>query len=291
MIRWEPELLARVVADALDRAPRAAEQYRRAAEPLYALDAAQRASAFYRLDGEFAADLGIARVIEQAITRARFPGREISGLRLAPAARSRDEMADLIGSRVEIRLRPTRFQNLDGLARLLDHELRHIADLLDPEFGYDGAREVGIESGPEALVRDRYRALWCASIEARLNRTAAARLPELATLFGVERREFERVDNFLRSCRPTHAQLRACAEQPQELAALIPGLRAPAVTAARTRCPLCRMPAFPSARQATDLPPWAVVAVRAQLESWSPEDGLCDRCRELVLSDGGSPCP
>lgn len=294
---WEPDLLSRVVADELGRLaaagrPRLAARYRAAAEPLYAGDPDRRAGAFHRLDLATAERLEIDGTLRVEIAAAGWRTGRPAEVLLAPASREADEGADVTrtadgAGRVEIRLRPSRFADRGGLALFLRHELEHACDLLDPGFGYAGDRTVA-GAASENLVRDRYRALWCAAIDLRLHRagripasSAAQRLDAAVTLLALPADRAEELRRTLEGARPGHGFLLARALSPHE-----PDPRR-AAHAARGRCPLCEMPAHGGCRPAGDLPAAVLGAIRAESPDWRPGDGLCDRCREVYLVLGG----
>lgn len=304
-IRWEPELLARAVADQLEREERAGRpalraRYRRAAEPLYALAPDERAAAFHELDLDTARKLGLDEPVAAELAAARRAGAEVVDVVLSPATTAAAAGADLEpradGPRVIVRAAPSLVGAGEPWIRFLRHELAHVDDLLDPAFGFDGNRRLAGRASAEASTRDRYRALWCASIDARAAR--AGRLPHTAAdasalacarAFALRADDVAALRARLAQERPNHAVLLACAERPAELARWCPGVHPDAARTRRSTCPACSFPAFPVCRDAGDLPPAALAAVRADVPGWDPADGLCDRCREVYLH-GGAAC-
>jgi hypothetical protein len=302
-IEWEPALLASHVATELDRlasegdhAP--LDRYRQAIEPLYALGPSEREVGFHAIDRRTLEELRLDRVWRDemaAVAALRRADRVI----VSPARNVRDEGADLVVRRgrtdVVIRVLPSRLGDARGLAPLLRHELAHAADLLDPAFGYAGDRRVPGAS-LESLARERYRALWCASVDARLaarNRVGtaalAARLLAARSALGLPAEADAALGAWLASTQPTHEELVSIAAQPGRIAAR-PGLDRFAAGAYRARCPLCRLPVHPWCPPAHDLAAAVVDAVKADAPDWSPGDGLCPRCRELYLIRGGVAC-
>jgi hypothetical protein len=97
----------------------------------------------------------------------------------------RDEGADLLdrvtprrqasGCLLVIRLRPETLIDPGAAQRLLRHELIHVADMLDPRFGYDRRLPASDDGSTGDLVtRDRYRVLWDVTIDGRLVRAGLA---------------------------------------------------------------------------------------------------------------------
>ena len=68
---------------------------------------------------------------------------------------------------VGIKLIPRRFYD-PALTRYCRHELMHISDMIDPQFGYDPDTKVGLNPGEETLILQRYRVLWSLSVDSRL---------------------------------------------------------------------------------------------------------------------------
>ena len=56
---------------------------------------------------------------------------------------------------VGIKLIPRRFYD-PALTRYCRHELMHISDMIDPQFGYDPDTKVGLNPGEETLILQRY---------------------------------------------------------------------------------------------------------------------------------------
>ena len=122
-----------------------------------------------------------------------------------------------------IRLRPLTLLDSKAVAALLQHELTHVADMLDPAFGYERALPPSGE-GPSAdtILRDRYRVLWDTTIDGRLARAGHAD----EAVRHVRRREFADTfamlgdhggaafDEWFACTQPSHARLAAYALSP-----------------------------------------------------------------------------
>jgi hypothetical protein len=66
-------------------------------------------------------------------------------------------------------LRPERFADETALTRFLHHELAHLADMVNPDFGYSPELgQTGQTPSQLRLTRERYRLLWDVSIDGRL---------------------------------------------------------------------------------------------------------------------------
>ena len=187
-----------------------------------------------------------------------------------------------------IRLTPSTLADPTRGLLLLRHELQHIADMVDPAFGYDPA-PVFLREEPErsSLILERFRVIWDTTIDGRLTRRGHAapgarelRQREHRGLFGflgpLADRELER---WFREDHPTFDLILG--------AALAPGGASQASTNGPGRpgfCAICRCPA-----PCTDLPSTPLASrveeeVRLDFPGWSPEHGLCPQCFELYAA-------
>ena len=212
----------------LDASQRAAFRFER--DRLYEVrDAEERGARFEELHGRWFLFLGLDRPLHQALSERPVLLQETGVCRVLRASSITEELADLFGPPVAdgpstptlvVRLCPESL--LDGplLLQRLRHELGHVADMLDPEFGYE--RELPSSGGDPAadgLLRQRYHAAWDATIDGRLCRRGL--LP--ATAREACRRMFARAfaalgagapevfQRFFDDPRPTHAAIMAVA--------------------------------------------------------------------------------
>ena len=264
---------------------------------LYAVDDPEEREARFRaLHGAWFGRLGFAALIADALSEQRSVVAGVDRCLVAGARASRDEGAELFVAGGEgperpvqrtllLRLRPESFRDTARLRALLRRELTHVADMLDPVFGYDPRTLRGGDSPlPEALLRERYRVLWAAVVAGRLARRGwappgtqgeglrefAATFPMLST--GVET-AFDRV--FGGDC-ATHADLLAFAVRPEGA----PG-GAPARPHAGERCPLCRCATHDFEPEPLGLPSAVREQIRQAVPGWDPADGLCRQCADL----------
>lgn len=302
-IRFDPCLTEAVVFQEITRRqemgdPTPFRDYHLTADPLYHCSPDAREVGLQRLHALFFERLGYAQGVQQAVDEFQEIEARASEVVVAIAATSHEEGADLgreqvSGSsraitRVGIRLQADRFLDLAGLRRYLRHELCHITDLFSPDFGYAG-------DTVETIIRNRYRLLWCLSIDARLE--MAGREPHVdkqthRLQFDAAYRTFApavRQAVFERLWRPepvSHASLLLMARSNEALLRLTgeAGLYE-SENLHRTRlpgspCPLCR---FPSHHFADDclLDRALTAEIRQDFPSWTVDDGLCERCLEL----------
>jgi hypothetical protein len=271
--------------------------FRRSRDPLYRLPEERRSSAFARFHLEWFQELGFAQPIELAVGELPILARECHRCVVGRALASRDEGADLLvapglpgraGRTIAVRLRPAAFADPAALLGLLRSELLHVADMVDPEFGYD-TRLPATDGGPayEQLLRDRYRVLWQTTVVGRLVRRGAlpssaacdsfARFAAAFPMLGASADvAFARI---FHEWPLTHAELVAFAADPRargDRFSLGPG----------GRCPLCRFPTY--APEPDQLAPAVLSAIAKDFPGWQHTDGLCRQCADLYRARAAS---
>lgn len=191
-------------------------------------DGDEREARFEELHGRFFLQIGLDRPLHAALAEHPDILRRVGACHALRAVARRDEGADLRddlapdarpGRRLPalvLRLRPESLLEPERLAPFLRRELQHVADMLDPAFGYE--RELPADDADPAranLLRERYRAVWDVTVDGRLaarhglelqalqaRRSAFARV--FPALGGGAERAFER---WLTEPSPTHAAI------------------------------------------------------------------------------------
>lgn len=268
---WDPVLVAEAVF-LLARADDARwATLRRLADPV-PRGASERLAA---IDAVLFREWGAAAVVEEALALAK-------GVDCALVARSNgpsDEGSELLvgeARSVLLRLKPERFLAPAPLRVFLRHEMRHVADMLDPSFGY--RPDLGVRGRTRAqdeLVRDRYRVLWNLAID-RVETPpvdAATRRAQLDRAFAAvpEALRDRLAAAFAEPSARTHERLASAARDPW---AFLGAARASG-PAAGSPCPLC---GFPTHRW-DPAPPGAAIA--RDFPSWSEADGACVQCADI----------
>lgn len=193
MIRltYAPDLVEEAVLLAERTAPAAdVRAFRRERDRIYAVvDERAREAAFQSLHVRRFAALGLNQVIERVVRERADVARRVSHGRVRRALTRRDECADLADDLAPsdapstawnpptliLSLGPQTLLEPDVLKTLLHHELTHVADMLDPAFGYQRSLPAS-DDGPSAdlVLRDRYRVVWDTTIDGRLARAGLA---------------------------------------------------------------------------------------------------------------------
>lgn len=289
-LMFDPGLVEEVV---LLRIARHADEheFRRARNRLYLLaEGEQREHAFQELHATWFMRLGLAQPIHTALGELPILAERCRRCLVRRAPARQDEGADLLVAEGEgraartvlMRLRAGAFDDTGELLALLRAELLHVADMLDPAFGYEPTLPPA-DGGPsyERLLRDRYRALWEVSVAGRLTRRGVARPDAKAEAYRVFVAAFAMLGasadaafaRFFDADTTTHAALMAFAAAPRGAAArgLTPG----------GRCPLCRFPTYAPEPAPEHLGIDVVQHIVADFPEWRRHHGLCRQCADL----------
>lgn len=284
-------------------------RFRRLRNRVYEVtEAEEREKRFDRLHSAWFRRLGLGRPVESVFDEQPLLLREARFCCVVAAVSSRDESADLHNLRssqsesrmsadkmILVKVKPSTLLDSSKVQTLFRHELMHIADMLDPDFGYEPFLP-NSEAGPvcDNLIRERYRVLWDASIDGRLERQGRAtkdvrekRLAEFMRTFSMcgpsGQEAFLR---FFESSSQTHRDLIAFAEDPD---GRIEPCGAAAASPGTQRCPLCHFPG-PNSATATNLADWVVEEIAVDFPHWRPEHGLCGQCADLYRAREISRC-
>jgi hypothetical protein len=261
-------------------------------------DPDERAAVFARVNLGWFSEWGLEKLL--GFTAARFSvlGDALAALAFRKGRSKADEGAELYADpegrrRGIMALLPERFREDATLIRLLHHELAHLADMVDPAFGYspDLAR-TGQTASQQRLVRERYRLLWDVSLDGRLTARGLETIADEAQ----RRREFERGFAFLVGQR--RAELfttlwtgrLARHDALLEIAADPRGLRERHAPVPGAPCPLCGFAAF-QWTDARTLRPAARDRIHTDFPGWHESEAVCARCAEMYDSIAGLEYP
>ena len=245
-------------------------------------DAEAREAAFVALHPRWFERLGLARALRVALDEQPLITAACQRCVVGLAQGAGDEWADLLvasaaGPVVFLRLRPETLGTPERLLALLRHELLHIADMLDPAFGYEPRPTGAPGSLGDRAVGDRYRVLWDAFVDGRLARRGhvpssvrAERLREFARAFPALGEGTEAAfARFFDAPHCTHAELVAFAR---------------GAGPARIVCPLCGLPTVELEPAPARLTQEAREAIAGDFPDWTPAAGVCRRCAELYAA-------
>ncbi|MBI4442697.1 MAG: hypothetical protein HY649_04910 [Acidobacteria bacterium] len=293
-LEYDPRLVEEAVLLSLE-GHREETQFRRERDRVYELaNEDERETRFSQLHGKWFVQLQLGRPIVEALEEQPGVIQQAQRCAVLPAITSRDEGADLhdwLGggggqpTAILMKLKPRRLLDTTELRGWLRHELMHIADMLDPNFGYERLIPAS-DLGPAYanLLRDRYRVLWDTWIDGRLHRRGwlpqqvrEKRLAEFVSTFAMMGPEAEeKFQQLFESPSQTHTGLMTLAQRPAEHAAATPR------SAPHSQiCPLCRFPTFQLVRNETELSQDVLEEIAADFPHWQSEQGLCGQCAEL----------
>jgi hypothetical protein len=199
---------------------------------------------------------------------------------------------------VGIKLIPRRFYD-PALTRYCRHELMHIADMLDSEFGYDPDTKVGQNPGEETLILQRYRVLWCLNIDSRLQAAGKESMLSKEDRFKEFRSWYRKIpptqlksvfEGLWQTEAMTHSELVEMATDTtrvMERALEIEGSDVPEIQnkimlMPGFPCPLCRFPTYSWVENLdTSVEKHVLDFIRENHPGWDTEFGACDRCVEV----------
>lgn len=294
-VDFDPRLVEEVVFRAV-QGKVSGIRFRLERDRLYGIeDPDSRDEAFQKLHRRWFQSLEFDRPFFLALEERPLIARSVQGLVVAPSLSRREESAELFVSPEEerfsdetdrsvgIQVLPETVLDRDAILVFLRHELLHISDMVDPDFGYEPNLPPS-PAGPvhDGLIRDRYRVLWDCTIDGRLTAAGTAQ----AGIRAARRREFhaafpmlgpatdERFDLLFEGTMPRHA----------ELAELAVHSGQPGGKGSPDCCSLCRFPDRSLLTGSEDLSDLVVERVRIDFPRWDSADGICFQCAELYRS-------
>ena len=296
-IEYDPRLveaavLLRVAGD------REEIRFYRARDLIYEIDdPEEREERFRRFHTEWFLRLRMGQPVREALTEQAEAIQQVRRCCVLGPASASEEGADLHelhSSRPEqfpfqkallIQLKAERLLDPTALQAWLRRELMHIADILDPGYGYE--RSVpSADAGPAYtnLLKDRYRVLWSTWVDGRLFQRGwlpegvrQKRWEEFAAAFpGLGVKGEAKFQEFFDSAHQTHGDLMAFARHPEsQRDGSENNLSGPQT------CPLCRFPVYNLLGGAAELTEKILEKIRGNFPNWLPEHGLCLQCADL----------
>lgn len=268
--------------------------FRRERDRIYVLtEDREREDSFRSLHLRYFSGLGLGGAVADVLGERSEVTSRVNACRIVRAIDARDESADLVDALIAgrshgiptvlIRLRPSTLVGpQDRLRALLHHELMHVADMLNPAFGYQRDLPPS-DDGPSSdnILRDRYRVLWDTTIDGRLTRAGRApdeartsRWREFAATFGMLNGECQTsFERWFDGQHATHEEILAFA--------LSPSASGRTDVRDSSRCPLCKFPVATLDPRVTTLADDIVEMIRSEQPAWSRDLGICPQCLDL----------
>ena len=240
--------------------------------------------------------LGLGSAVEAALREQPLISAQVGNCFIVCAIAFKEESAELFVAQdarpenppertLRILVRPESLLNAVSLKTFLRHELFHIADMLDPAFGYEPTLPKA-EGGPtyDTLITSRYRVLWDATINGRMLRRgwcdASVREQQFSDFvhaFPMLRDGLEKLfSRFFDSEQPNHADLARFAFDPREATGSLQRHAAPG-----THCPLCKFPTHAFEAEPNNLGADILAAIKEDFPNWAASLGLCTQCADL----------
>jgi hypothetical protein len=295
-IHYDPKLVEEAVFYAQRHSDVATELDGRRSHIYEISEPEERERLFQGLYQEWFARLGLGETIDKALQEQAMITALVNDCYLVCAAQAKEEGAELFvapdGASTEnqrrtlrILIRPASLLNPLSAITFMRHELYHIADMLDPAFGYEPILPKA-DGGPtyDTLITNRYRVLWDVTINGRMMRRGW--LPQ--TVRNRQLEDFRQAFPMLKEGQEKYFQLFFDGDEPRhsELAAFAFDPRAASGEikdrgAAGTHCSLCKFPSHSFEREAQSLGDEVLAAISRDFPMWTPALGLCAQCADL----------
>ena len=321
-IRFQPALLQEVIDSFAEKTEREGDptyynEFHEFADPIYekfSLD--DREPEFKKLYQHLFAKWGFAEILRDAFEEFPLLKDKIGIVLVRGVLKEDQEGVDILrkwgiveeklakqfeekGQKgVGIKLVPRRFYD-PAITKYLRHELTHISDMLDENFGYDADTKVGLNPGEEHLILNRYRVLWSLHVDSRIVRSGKE------PVFSKEYR-FREFRSWYRKILPgqvesvfeglwqtdylTHAELVEMASDTSRVIERAIEVEDSEVPEVPTKpmllpgfpCPLCRFPTYSWVENLDQvLESYVLDFIRENHPGWDVEYGACDRCVEV----------
>ena len=240
--------------------------------------------------------LRLCRVIEDTLSEQPLIAAQVGNCFIVCATQAKEESAELFVAQdarqrahrertLRVLLRPESLLNSASLETFLRHEFLHIADMLDPAFGYEPALPKA-DGGPtyDTLIIHRYRVLWDVTISGRMVRRRwcdaairAQQLNDFVHAFPMLRDNVEELfAKFFDREQPKHADLARFAFDPRQASGNLQRQAAPG-----THCPLCKFQTHAYEPEPNYLDAEVLAALKEDFPNWTASLGLCRQCADL----------
>lgn len=306
-IEYQPQLIEEAALRAIS-GNTAESLFRKQREVIYDLhDSDAREDAFQNLHQSWFERLGLSTPLAEALSHwpiltsstqkcllVRAHSKKDMGAELyvnadAPKAVEHDASTQLNKNRHAIVIQVTAellCQSKSFLA-FLRHELLHIVDMLDPEFGYEPqlpGSKIGLTY--ERFLKERYRILWDITIDGRLVQQGwlAASIRDrhwtiFQNTFPGPIADLEKIFSFFFDNGPhTHEELVSFSQTPEMWF-----VSADSAKTSKGLCSLCNFPSF-DLMDASTLPSELLEHIQKESPQWQKHNLICRQCADLLES-------
>ena len=304
-IEFDPMLSEEVVLYEINKREQmgdggALEDYHERVDPLYGLPSRQKLKRIKDIHTEFFVDFGFEGIFKEILTE--FPLIQDKIKKIYVIRAIKEEVADLTTddesqneelaeqpNTILVKLSSESFSNVEHLGMVMKHELMHVQDMLDEEFGY----KPFLPSLPpleRTLVTDKYRVIWDIYIDTRLLRDGKKTVSNKdtyyrefkATYLNIPQLERAQVFEGLWAMETiTHDEIVELAKDANKLLARFTD-RKEKIFLPGTPCPLCKFPTYhwmDSIGERVDEK--VIKGIQRDFPDWNPSNGACERCIEV----------
>ncbi len=295
-IQYDPRLVEEAVFHAQrDRSD--SQELQESRDRIYKVsDPDAREGLFNDLNQLWFVRLDLGKTVERALQERSIITEQVEQCFVVRATHKKQEGAELFVAResaqnnpqrrtLRVLLCPESLFDADALNIFLRHEFFHIADMLDPRFGYEPVLPK-TDGGPtyDTLIVTRYGVLWDTAINGRMmqrgwltNSVHDQQLMDFRRAFPMlgEKGE-ECFRRFFHADQPNHAELAAFAFDPRAAAGRLEGQ-----SAVGTHCPLCKFPSHSFEPEPESFGDELLTAIIQDFPQWTPAQGLCTQCADL----------
>ncbi|MCP5004127.1 MAG: hypothetical protein GY941_09330 [Planctomycetes bacterium] len=281
-------------------------EYHNKRDAIYELEPEMRPRRFRELDDEFFKLLGYDGYLADVFSEFPSISEVVEEVHVRRATTRQNEGSNVVddGKKVIIRLYPELFILGSEIRKVMRHELMHVSDIMDKDFGY---RVEDFDPSPmeDRIVRDRYRLFWDIYVDGRLEKmdrvtidTRESRKREFDSFFkkipdDTRDRIFKRLweasepmthDRIVELSRDINKVLLLSSAGSDldgsggELKKIgpLPG----------TTCPLCGFPSFDWVEEVAG-DEEVVKVLKEDFPDWEPHNGICTRCAEYYTVKAG----
>ncbi len=303
-IEVDPMLTEEVVLSELNRRDLtqdgdAIEDYHQRVDPLYDLPSKEKMAKFKEIHADLFSVFGFEKILKEILDEFPLINNRIKKIYFLRAIK--EEIADLTtddefqGEKsdkqpdtVIARLSADSFSNIEHLNMVTRHELMHIHDMLDENFGY----KLILPALPpleKTLVINKYRIIWDIYIDTRILRNGQNTIRDKdahykdfdSTYLKIPKLERKQIfeglweietlthDEILELSRDVNKLISKFTSHKEKI--FLPG----------NPCPLCKFPTYDWMTNLEDRTDEEVILIiQKEFPNWTPNDGACERCIE-----------
>ena len=283
-------------------------EYHEQRDAIYGLEEEIRPKKFKELDNDFFNRLGYDVFLKEILDE--FPNLKgkVEEAHVRRATTKQNEGSNIVdrGRKILIRLYPELFIEGVTVLKVIRHELMHVSDMMDENFGYK-VEEFNCSPMEERIIMDRYRLFWDIWVDGRLVKDGRETIADKDE----RRREFESF--YVKIPKETrdmifdkiwygevairHDKMIEMAKDIDNLLALSKGTGSKDLNEIKEEiqksghspgatCALCGFPSYDWVEEIAN-DEEIVSIIKQDFSNWSIKDGICSRCAEYYKIKAG----